>query len=171
MTPIFIYKLITKLLKYFIKDNSSQESIVSMINNVHTLYLRRLINNTNFDNLNCILGNVYDSNHRKICVSLELPDKNNANDISCIPTGVYKCVPDDTGKHQYFRIKDVPNRDRVEIHIGNRAKDLEGCIALGAKWSMAFNQGFIRESEDTLEILKKKYPKGFILDIRNEFVD
>lgn len=162
----FIYFLI----KLFSKETTKEQSIVSMVNNIPKVYLKRLIDNSNFYKLNCILGILYDSNHKKICVSLELPDKDNANDTSCIPAGVYKCVPDDTGKHQYFKIKGVPNRDKVEIHIGNRAKDLEGCIAFGSTWSIVYNQGFIRKSKVTLDNMKKSYLKGFILDIRDEFV-
>lgn len=68
------------------------------------------------------------------CKTLELPDKNNASNISCIPTGVYECemTYSNAFKKQLYLIKDVPNRAGVRIHAANYVGQLRGCIALGS---------------------------------------
>jgi hypothetical protein len=52
---------------------------------------------------------------------------------SCIPSGVYKCVRDfyHDGGYPAFEIMNVPDRQRVLIHIANFSHQLKGCIALG----------------------------------------
>lgn len=68
------------------------------------------------------------------CKTLELPDKNNASNISCIPLGVYDCemTYSNAFKKPLYLIKDVPNRAGVRIHSANYVTQLRGCIALGA---------------------------------------
>lgn len=72
------------------------------------------------------------------CRSLELPWRDNARGLSCIPTGAYRCTP---GLHPRFgqiaRVADVPGRAGILIHSANFAGDktlgwttqLQGCIA------------------------------------------
>jgi hypothetical protein len=68
-------------------------------------------------------------------VSYELPWKDNKNNVSCIPTGTYKCTrhvseayPE---KSLAYLVNSVPNRQGVLIHVGNNFKDSKGCILLG----------------------------------------
>lgn len=64
--------------------------------------------------------------------TIELPWKDNARCISCIPEGRYVCTPresDKFGKH--FHIRDVPDRSWILFHVANYISDLEGCIAVG----------------------------------------
>lgn len=65
--------------------------------------------------------------------TLELPWKDNAPDISCIPAGTYRLKRRFSAKHGYelFGIEDVPGRTDVELHIGNFLKDTLGCVLLG----------------------------------------
>jgi hypothetical protein len=67
----------------------------------------------------------------KICATIELPWKENARRISCIPEGRYELLKRYTprlGKH--FIIKNVPARSGILIHAANDAmKELKGCIA------------------------------------------
>ena len=91
------------------------------------------------------------------CNTLEDKDRGLTSDMSlqkistikvkgktCIPTGTYKITlnvvsPGYGGKKPYKtvcggkipRILDVPGFDGVLIHIGNFAKDTEGCLLLG----------------------------------------
>ena len=66
-----------------------------------------------------------------LCYTIELPWKNNAHTISCIPEGRYPVVKrysDKFGWH--FEIMHVPDRALILIHPANDAlKELEGCIA------------------------------------------
>ena len=74
-------------------------------------------------------------------VSLELPDRSNKPDISCIPKGTYKTVfiYSPHFNRKVYRLLDVPGRENVEIHPANWAgdtslgwhSDLKGCITLG----------------------------------------
>ena len=68
------------------------------------------------------------------CVTLELPWRENAKRISCIPKGTYTAQPrvsDKYGRHMH--ILNVPNRDFILIHEANYVHQLQGCIAIGAK--------------------------------------
>lgn len=64
--------------------------------------------------------------------SLELPDRNNARNISHIPAGVYKLTPEVSPKlGQVLRVHDVPGRDGILIHAGNVPENTKGCILAG----------------------------------------
>ena len=69
-------------------------------------------------------------------VTLELPWKDNQQFISCIPKGSYVVdrIPVDGGKI-VFKLRDVPGRTGIDIHIGNTVKDLKGCIAVGENFN------------------------------------
>ena len=76
-------------------------------------------------------------------VSGELPWHNNAHGISCIPAGAYICKWFNSPKHGFcYQVYGVPDRNLIEIHSANfmgdlpRAKQLEGCIALGKSKGM-----------------------------------
>ncbi len=73
--------------------------------------------------------------------SLELPWRDNAPEISCVPVGLYIAHLRPTSKFGYalYQLDNVPNRVACEIHIGNWAgdvslgfkSDVEGCTILG----------------------------------------
>lgn len=73
-----------------------------------------------------------------LLASLELPWKNNQQQVSCIPEGEYSCnrVLNRTttgGSHLNvtFEVKDVPGRSGILFHPGNTVEDTKGCILLG----------------------------------------
>lgn len=74
-----------------------------------------------------------------VCKTLELPWKNNAHDISCIPPLQYVCKwtrsPKMSIEHGVdfftYEVQDVPDRAGIRIHSANFFKQLLGCIALG----------------------------------------
>lgn len=80
-------------------------------------------------------------------VTLELPWKNNAHGISCIPCGTYNWHKTPATEHisyTHIAIDNVPDREGVCIHIANYAAvskeakehvQLLGCIATGISYS------------------------------------
>lgn len=79
-------------------------------------------------------------------VTLELPWRDNARNISCIPEGQYVCqyienVSLSSGRtvRKGYRVLDVPNRSGILIHCGNMEDDTEGCILVGS--SVNFHDG------------------------------
>jgi len=80
-------------------------------------------------------------NNKPCFTTLELPWNNNQRNISCIPLGVYHAVKMFSEKFQktVFVLEDVPGRDLIEFHIGNKIEDTEGCILLGMQYSLVEN--------------------------------
>ena len=64
----------------------------------------------------------------KTITSLELPWRDNLVGRSCIPSGDYVVKRDKHGKHQWFKVMDVPNRTFIEIHEGYKPQHSQGCI-------------------------------------------
>lgn len=77
-----------------------------------------------------------DDTNVPVCLSLELPDKANAHDVSCIPASAYRCVWTITPKHPdgVYQLQNVPHRSGIEIHVANKASQLLGCLALGQQF-------------------------------------
>ena len=66
------------------------------------------------------------------CHTLELPWKNNAFQISCIPEGTYKVVRRYSAKFgHHFHVTNVKDRTYILIHSGNFYTDILGCILVG----------------------------------------
>lgn len=73
-----------------------------------------------------------------LCKTMELPNKDNQHNISCIPEGTYVVVKEAyTDKHPYphFRVLDVPDRNGILCHKITFVKDLLGCIGIGSAFS------------------------------------
>jgi hypothetical protein len=65
--------------------------------------------------------------------TMELPDKDNAHNVSCIPEGTYWCIREESSpNHEYphFRVLGVPNRGNILWHKITYVKDLRGCIGI-----------------------------------------
>lgn len=62
--------------------------------------------------------------------TLELPWRDNKVNVSCIPEDQYIIEPDNTGRHQWFRVLNVPNRTFIEIHQATKTEHLLGCIGI-----------------------------------------
>jgi len=64
--------------------------------------------------------------------SLELPDRNNERNVSCIPEGIYQGIKHQSPKHgDSLWFQNVPNRSEILIHKGNYYTDILGCILIG----------------------------------------
>jgi hypothetical protein len=132
-----------------------------------TLTLKRIIDKSQIINATGIWGQVFNEYGQLICNSIERPWLENQRGISCIPTGKYKCVRDNYGRHQYWRVENVEGRDNIEIHSANRPDQLNGCIAFGENWSIMNGNIAITNSKKTLDKLLEEYPEGFELEIIN----
>jgi hypothetical protein len=77
------------------------------------------------------------------CDTLELPDLQNAPNISCVPKGTYDVSYTRSGlfKKSTYELLKVPNRSGIRLHSGNYAwkkdgkGDIQGCILLGSGFS------------------------------------
>ena len=91
-----------------------------------------------------------------ICLTLELPWKDNSIQISCIPTGTYKVERFSSPTFDnVFHILDVPNRSGVLIHTGNTVDDIKGCILVGNQFGELKNKPAVLNSRLALDDLKK----------------
>lgn len=83
-------------------------------------------------------GVLLDSEGIPICVTHELPWKENKPMVSCIPLGSYFCkkVFDRKSGNLVpikvtYEITQVPNRAGILFHCGNSNRDTLGCVLLG----------------------------------------
>ncbi len=66
------------------------------------------------------------------CFTLELPDKGNASNVSCIPAGTYEYFKRTSGVNgEVIELKNVVGRSFIQCHKGNYTSDILGCILLG----------------------------------------
>ncbi len=72
-----------------------------------------------------------------ICLTIELPYKNNETKVSCIPEGKYFIKKRYSKKFQWhLEVLDVKNRSLILFHPANNAmQELNGCIAPVTKFS------------------------------------
>ncbi|WP_409024840.1 DUF5675 family protein, partial [Flavobacterium sp.] len=72
-----------------------------------------------------------------ICLTIELPWKNNKTKVSCIPEGKYFIKKRYSKKFQWhLEVLDVQNRSLILFHPANNAlQELNGCIAPVTKLS------------------------------------
>lgn len=107
---------------------------------------------------------------RILCYSLELPWRDNATDISCIPTGIYMCERFSSKDNpNTFVVLNVPNRTGVLIHTGVTHKHTKGCIIPGTGLSWHNNDRAILSSSNAMKIILNAYKNDdkFLLRISN----
>ena len=102
------------------------------------------------------IGNLY-LDGEWLCDTLELPYRDNQRSISCIPAGQYKvrlrtARESATRDYLHLLVEDVPNRDFVLVHIGNKSSDSRGCILVG----IGREQDFVKNSRLAMELLMKE---------------
>ena len=101
---------------------------------------------------------------KMLCYTLELPWKDNAPMVSCIPQGNYECIKHNSDKFpDTWQITAVKGRDAILIHAGNTKADTHGCILVG----LGVNDGGITKSQAALSKLRGIFPRGFTLEIIN----
>lgn len=101
--------------------------------------------------------------------SLELPWRDNAPNVSCIPAGSYKSTMTYSPrfKRQMYLLEGVKGRAGVRIHPANLSSQLNGCLALGLRRgqidgvkAVLLSQPAIRQFEQILD------GKDFVLEIK-----
>lgn len=102
--------------------------------------------------------------------TLERAWKNNEPFISCIPNGIYKVLPDFTGRFKYFKVDNVQNRSDIEFHAVAHYNQLQGCIA---PCERVTSEGYAIGCENALQKLLEWFTNedgsrnGFVLEIRD----
>jgi hypothetical protein len=103
-----------------------------------------------------------------LCVTCELPWKNNQRKISCIPTGIYHCKPYSSAKYpDVWEVTNVPNRDAILMHKGNTIKDIQGCILVGQSFGMLKDLPAVLNSGIAFTSLQAFLPDEFNLIIED----
>lgn len=121
--------------------------------------------------------------NNKSYFSLELPNKDNKPNISCIPCGQYKASLRYSPhfKKNLYCLSGVPNRNFILIHGANFAGDeamgyqthLQGCISIGKSIGTALNKHKQRQrcifgSQQALsEFMDELDGEEFILTIKD----
>lgn len=106
--------------------------------------------------------------------TIERPNLGNKPRVSCIPEGRYKVIKSTffTGKSKgkrAFRLKDVPNRSGILIHLGNYPRDVVGCIAPNLSVNVRAKRGY--NSSRAFEYMWEHLGQSFellILEEQNE---
>lgn len=95
---------------------------------------------------------------------IELPWKDNAKSISCIPSGIYKAtaVRRSSNNKYALLIHDVPNRSEIMVHTANYVRDLRGCLAPGLNFYDLDKDGIIdvTSSQNTMDMIEELIPLG-----------
>lgn len=108
-----------------------------------------------------------------ICKTMELPWKNNARFISCIPEGDYEVIkqpPKPDRPYPYFRFPHVTGRSGILIHKISYVSGLKGCIGVGKEFKDLNGDGVpdIIRSGEALQELITLLPDKFTLTIREK---
>ena len=93
-----------------------------------------------------------------LCPTLELPWRDNQQQISCIPDGEYLCKRTE-GRRLFsgavipvtFEVTDVPGRSGILFHSGNIDHHSRGCILVGSSFTIMGMQPALSESRKAFE--------------------
>ena len=79
----------------------------------------------------CTIGIINYGLSARAC-TLELPNINNQQNVSCIPAGYYIAqYRKSPSNGDVIELKNVPQRSYIQIHSGNYTSQIEGCILVG----------------------------------------
>lgn len=96
----------------------------------------------------------------------ELTWNDNEPFMSCIPEGIYRCIPSAHNGRPSWLLVDVPGRDDIMIHSANLPKQLQGCIAPGLRMGRLYGNRAVLASKDAMKQLEKFFlKKEFELEI------
>jgi len=105
------------------------------------------------------------------CMTLEPPEFENKKNFACIPTGQYECIRIMSRFGTTYEILNIPDRNEVLFHPGNRVEDTEGCVLLGEKLGKLKGDRAILNSGKTFTTFlntMQSYPE-FKLTIKEEW--
>ena len=103
------------------------------------------------------------------CVTLEPFEYGNRPFISCIPAGCYECERKVSFNHgTTYEIQNVPGRDDVLLHKGNKIEDTEGCVILAEKFGkLQGNRAILNSGSTFIRFMNEMNPyKNFNLIIK-----
>ena len=106
-----------------------------------------------------------------VLAALELPNKGNQKYISSIPEGVYKTTKEVHARlGKVIRLHGVPNRSGILIHSANYVNQLQGCIAVGLRFSDLNNDGTIdiSSSRVAMDKLYESVPQNSSIEIKKK---
>lgn len=84
--------------------------------------------------------------------TLERPWEGNAQEISCIPSGVYVCKRVDSPAFgDTFQVTDVAGRSHILFHAGNGIENSKGCILVAQRHAIWDNALKIGDSKKGFE--------------------
>ena len=92
-----------------------------------------------------MLGVMTGKDHVPVCLTAELPWRNNTPFISCIPPGLYEAIKIMSPSRgiEVFQLVEVPDRSSIQLHKANAGMrvinekgdtELLGCIAPGTSY-------------------------------------
>lgn len=126
------------------------------------------------------LGILSTTDNQHICLTLELPDRDNKRGLSRIPDGIYTVqyiTQSASGKYtDCYHVMDVPGRSGILFHAGNWAGDSKlgyktdslGCILPGETMEFWSGQRAVSNSRKSLTRLHEFTGKqAFELEIIN----
>ncbi len=110
-------------------------------------------------------------NKALFCYVLEPPWKMNLRGESCIPTGQYLCKKYDSKKYgcPCLAVHNVPGRDYISMHYGNRAKDTKGCLITGTYTGVLGKNRAVLRSKAALKALMSEIRDICHLTIKEGF--
>lgn len=97
----------------------------------------------------CTLGTLTLPSGKEFAI-MERPSLDNAPNVSCIPEGTYTLkkrlspAVERTSRGEFkegWEVKDVANRSFIMFHVGNYARNSEGCLLVGKDFS--YNNDFM----------------------------
>jgi hypothetical protein len=105
-----------------------------------------------------------------VLFTIELPWKNNENNVSCIPSGTYLCKWTKSPRLKKFtyEVTGVKGRSGIRIHSANFATQVLGCIALGiTNGKMEGKRGVFGSTTAVRKFHEALNQEDFQLEIRN----
>ena len=113
------------------------------------------------------------------CKTLELPWRENARQVSCIPAGEYDVEIRLSNKYgRVYWVRKVPNRTYILIHSGNYAGDVSksfkshvmGCVLLGKTHGYLGGQRAVLTSRSTVRnFMREMDYQKFQLNVLENF--
>ena len=105
--------------------------------------------------------------------TLELPWLSNAKDKSCVPSGIYDWFKRTSPKNgAVIELKNVPNRNYIQMHVGNYTRQTAGCILAGT--GIAYENGqtpCVTNSRDAMNALLMSLPDYGKIVIERAFAE
>ena len=104
-----------------------------------------------------------------VAKTCELPWKDNAPDLSCVPAGRYWVAREYSPhfKRDLFELKGVPGRAECKFHPANVPHELKGCIALGEDFGVVGGEDGVVRSRQAVDAFMALYADadGFWLTV------